>query len=58
MRVSELKRILNEFDDDLEVLITDGFNARCYRGAFSVESFIDLDGYEFADIGIGGCEEE
>lgn len=51
----EAKR--EEIGGDVEVLITDGFNTACYRGDYEVATFVDLDGYVFADIGIGGCLE-
>jgi hypothetical protein len=60
MRVSELiKKLQDQLDvvGDVEVLITDGFQAECYRGDYAVELFVDVDGYSFIDIGIGGCAE-
>ncbi len=53
MTVAELIQKLNQFPQDMEVKITDGFNLNFYGGDFTVEVFED-----FVDIGIGGCEIE
>lgn len=50
-RLSELRGQMG----NVEVLITDGYQARCYRGQYSIERF-DYQG-SFIDIGIGECEE-
>jgi len=61
MRVSELiqklQAIAEEAGGDPDVLITDGFKCECYRGDYAVEVFVDLDGYTFVDIGIGGLQD-
>lgn len=60
MKINELIAKLQAIHDnhgDVEVLITDGFNSRCYRGDYAVESWVDDDGKMTVDIGIGGCEE-
>ena len=60
MLVSEMIAQLQAHMDevgDVEVLVTDGFRAQCYRGDFEVDIFIDVDGYTSIDIGIGGCGE-
>ena len=45
---------------DVEVLITDGFDCRGYRGDFLVQEWHDFEGTGLmtVDIGIGGCLEE
>jgi hypothetical protein len=55
--INQLQKLYEEVGEDVEVLITDGFQARCYRGDFAVEVYEDIDGTIYADIGIGGCEE-
>ena len=60
MRVSELIAHLERYQaelGDVEVLITDGFNAECYRGDYDIEPWQDDDGKWCIDIGIGGCKE-
>ena len=54
MTVQELLTVLQEFDPELEVTITDGFECRHYRGAFGLKLFEDLPGKYVVDIGIGG----
>jgi hypothetical protein len=54
--ITELQNLCDDIGEDVEVLITDGFDARCYRGDFAVQSWQE-DGKMFVDIGIGGCEE-
>jgi hypothetical protein len=46
---------LQEFPEDMEVLITDGMMGNCYRGEYSVEKFVDVDEVAHIDIGIGYC---
>ena len=58
MTVGELKDKLNQFTDDTEVLITDGYLLNCYRGAYLVVEYTDMEGAVFCDIGIGHCLEE
>lgn len=60
MKISEMVerlQALQEQNGDLELLITDGFNAECYRGDYEVCLFMDIDNKIYADIGIGGCKE-
>lgn len=60
MKASELIQQLQAHIDtvgDLEVLITDGWQAVGYRGNYSVIHFIDVCGTEYIDIGIGGLKE-
>ena len=53
--VQELIEQLQQYSPDMEVLITDGFNALCYKGQYQVKEFTDVDGKTYVDIGIGGC---
>jgi hypothetical protein len=46
---------LQEFPEDMEVLITDGMKVNCYRGEYSVEKFVDVDNVAYIDVGIGYC---
>jgi hypothetical protein len=55
--INQLQKLYEEVGEDVEVLITDGFQAGCYRGDFAVEVYEDIDGTIYADIGIGGCDE-
>ena len=60
MRVSELIQKLQVLKDelgDLEVLITDGWNAVGYRGNFLIQHYIDIDQTNYIDIGVGGLKE-
>ena len=60
MKASELIQQLQAHIDtvgDLEVLITDGWQAVGYSGNYLVEHFIDVCGTEYIDIGIGGLKE-
>jgi hypothetical protein len=53
--INELQNLYENIGEDVEVLITDGFDARCYQGDFVVQAFEDIDSKTYADIGIGGC---
>lgn len=56
--IEQLRTIQNQHGD-LEVLITDGFEARCYRCEYAVQLWDPCDGTPLcADIGIGGCLED
>ena len=60
MRVSELIQKLQVLKDelgDLEVLITDGWDAVGYRGNFLIQHYIDIDQTNYIDIGVGGLKE-
>lgn len=60
MKVSELIRKLEMYRievGDVPVLITDGYDARCYRGDYTVHAWLDDDGQMTIDIGIGGTLE-
>ena len=61
MRVSEMIKQLQTLQTqlgDVEVLVTDGHNAACYRGDYEIIEWQDDDGKMCVDIGIGGCLEE
>jgi hypothetical protein len=61
MKISEMIAQLNVLRDelgDVEVLVTDGYNAACYRGSYDIVKWIEDDGSVVVDIGIGGCMEE
>jgi hypothetical protein len=61
MKISEMilrLQALEAENGNIEVLVTDGFQARCYRGEYIIEPFVSEIGERFIDIGIGGCEEE
>ena len=56
--INQLQKLYEDIGEDVEVLVTDGFQARCYRGDYNVQMWQeDGDGEVFVDIGIGGCEE-
>lgn len=58
MRASEMILQLLQLQKevgDVEVLITDGYSAACYRGDYCIQIFED--GAHFIDIGIGNCRE-
>jgi len=60
MKVQELIDKLKNLQDHLgnaEVLITDGWNCRRYRGDYDVVEYIDLCGVIYIDIRVGGCQE-
>lgn len=54
MKVGELISILQKFDENLSVTITDGYAGNIYRGSWSIEEFEEDDGTKSVDIGIGG----
>lgn len=56
MTVAEIIAALQVFPMDAEVLITDGYGAKCYRGGYEIIPYLDND-VLFVDIGIGGCNE-
>lgn len=55
--IDRLTEIGEEIGMEAEVLITDGHQAICYAGDFSVSIWTE-DDTSFADIGIGGCEND
>lgn len=61
MRLNEFITSLQALQEelgDVEVLVTDGFDAKCYRGDYAFQAWQDDSGQMYADIGIGGCLEE
>lgn len=61
MRITEMIERLTALRTelgDVEVLVTDGFNAECYRGDYEIIKWQEDDGTMTVDIGIGGCREE
>lgn len=63
MTVKELIEALQELQtmhklpDNTEVLITDGWDCKGYRGNFVVQRYIPPSRKtQFVDIGIGGCQ--
>lgn len=60
MKLSEMILLLNDKLNelgDVEVLVTDGHNAACYRGNYEIIEWTEDDGTLCVDIGIGGCLE-
>lgn len=57
MNVGQLKELLSQFRDDLEVMITDGHECVTYRGDFDVVEYTDFDGTKSVDIGVGGFDD-
>ena len=51
MKVKDIINKLKEFNSELEVMITDGYNLKFYNGDWEIREF---DGS--IDIGIGGTE--
>ena len=49
---------LQEFPQDQEVQISDGYRYNFYKGDFDIQPCEDVDGSIFVDIGIGGFEQE
>lgn len=60
MRITEMIERLGALYEelgDVEVLITDGFDAQCYKGSYEIRKWKEDDGTMTVDIGIGGCKE-
>ena len=61
MKVSELIDKLQRLQDevgDVDVTVTDGWEARCYYGEYAVIKFFDPQTCQMTiDIGIGGTEQ-
>ena len=56
MNVKDLIAALQQFPDDLEVTITDGYAGSLYAGAFEIKLFDEGEGKLAVDIGVGGLE--
>lgn len=57
MTKKDLTEFLQSYDDDTEILITDGMDCNCYRGKFKLQEWKTEDGKVTVDIGVGGCLE-
>lgn len=58
--IKELQDLQEKYNlsDDTEVLITDGWDCKGYRGDFLIERYIPPGRKtQFVDIGIGGCRD-
>lgn len=56
LTIAEFIAALEKFPEDMEVEITDGFEAMAYKtGQMEFQMFTDSSGVEMIDIGIGGC---
>lgn len=54
MKVSKMIEILQSFPQDLEVMISNGYDLEFYSGEYDIQLWEDEDGVESVDIGIGG----
>lgn len=54
MKVSKMIEILQDFPQDLDVMISDGYDLKFYSGEYDIQLWEDLDGARCVDIGIGG----
>ena len=52
-KLTELRSVYG----NVEVLITDGHQANCYRGQYEIIAWDEDNGQMCIDIGIGGCLE-
>lgn len=57
MKKKDIITFLEDYNDDTEIIITDGFNCRCYRGNFQLQEWKTEDGNLAIDIGVGGNSE-
>ena len=57
MTKQDILRFLAKYEDDTEILVTDGFEALCYCGDFALQEWKTEDGKITVDIGVGGCRE-
>ena len=60
MKIDEFISKLIEIESEhgnLEVLITDGYEAVGYRGDFVIQLYPDFDQTKYVDIGLGGLKE-
>ena len=58
MKIKEMIEKLKEYDPELEVTITDGFECRSFRGDFEFSLYKIDENIKELDIGIGGLEWE
>lgn len=54
MKVGELKDLLKEVPEDVEVWISDGYEGNDYNGNFLVKVLDGVDGHKYVEIEIGG----
>ena len=54
MKVGELKDLLKELPEDLEVWVSDGYEGNDYHGNFLVKVLDNVDGHKYVEIEIGG----
>ena len=54
MKVGELKDLLKELPENLEVWISDGYEGNDYHGNFLVNVLDGVDGHKYVEIEIGG----
>lgn len=54
MKVSELKDLLKELPEDLEVWVSDGYEGNDYHGNYQVKVLDGVDGHKYVEIEIGG----
>ena len=58
MTVAEMIEKLQQFPQDQEVQVTDGFGYKFYKGNFEFQLFEDVDGTTFVDISVGGFDND
>ncbi len=59
MKVRELIHKLSQYDGELEVILTDGYQYNFYNSLnLAFELFVDDNGKTKLDIGLGGCIEQ
>lgn len=56
MKIKELIEKLKQFDPELEVVITDGYECRVYHTKKIEIQVFEFNGKRDLDIGIGGCQ--
>lgn len=54
MKVSKMIEILQSFPQELEVMISNGYDLEFYSGEYDIQLWEDEDGAQCVDIGIGG----
>lgn len=54
--ISQLENFRNAYGN-LEILITDGYEAKCYKGQYEFTLYQDTNNQWCLDIGIGGLLE-
>ena len=54
MNVRELKKLLENLPEDLEVWVSDGYEGNDYYGNYQVQVLDGVDGHKYVEIEIGG----